>query len=363
MEKKIKPEEQYFRKTLLHWNDNHNHRQMPWKNETNPYKIWLSEIILQQTRVEQGWQYYLNFIAAFPTVQDLAAAKDEAVFKLWEGLGYYSRCRNLLATARIICSQYKGQFPNEYEKIIALKGIGPYTAAAIASFAFGLSHAVVDGNVYRVIARYYGITTPTDNNTGKKQFLELANRLIDPKRPGNYNQAIMDFGATVCKPALPVCETCPLAGKCVALKAGTIDKLPVKEKKLQIKNRNINFIVAIYQQKVYTCTRPAGDIWHNLNAFIEWETNTAIDTITAELQPQIATLIGTKSFKIVSISGIIKQTLTHQRISGRFITIHLNNPLREKQWYATPISRLSTLSFPKFIHTYLQENNVSLNLL
>ena len=206
----------YFTQQLLQWNQTANHRAMPWKGEKDPYKIWLSEIILQQTRVDQGWAYYEKFIFAYPTIQDLAKAKDEKVFKLWEGLGYYNRCRNLLHTARQITNHSKGIFPNTYDALLALKGIGPYTAAAIASFAFNLPYAVVDGNVFRVIARYEGIDVPTDTTAGKRLFETRAAALLDKKRAGLYNQAIMDFGATVCKPFAPNCNNCPLQKTCVA---------------------------------------------------------------------------------------------------------------------------------------------------
>ena len=189
---------------------------MPWKHEKDPYKIWLSEIILQQTRVEQGREYYNRFVHAYPTVEQLAVAKDDDVYKLWEGLGYYSRCKNLLHTAREIVNKYAGVFPKTYEEIIQLKGIGPYTAAAIASFAFQLPYAVLDGNVMRILSRYFGISTAIDSTEGKKELATLANSLLDTDAPGIYNQAIMDFGATICKPKQPVCTNCLLAENCTA---------------------------------------------------------------------------------------------------------------------------------------------------
>jgi len=213
----------------------YNNRAMPWKGEKDAYKIWLSEIILQQTRVEQGWDYYNRFIERFPQIQLLADAKDEEVFKLWEGLGYYSRCKNLLATARFITQEKRGIFPSAYKDILHLKGVGPYTAAAIASFAFNLPHAVVDGNVSRVLSRFFGIATPIDSTAGKQEFTALAQALLDQQSPGIYNQAIMDFGATICKPQLPLCADCPLQAECTAFQTGKISDLPVKEKKLQKK--------------------------------------------------------------------------------------------------------------------------------
>jgi len=197
-----------FAELLIKWNKKENKRVMPWKGEKDPYKIWLSEIILQQTRVEQGLEYYNRFVKVFPEINKLAKAPDKKIFKLWEGLGYYTRCRNLITTARFIVKEKKGVFPQTYEEIISLKGVGPYTAAAISSFAFNLPHAVVDGNVYRVLSRVFGIKKPVDSTEGKKYFNGLANELLSKEQPGIYNQAIMDFGAIICKPSSPLCTAC-----------------------------------------------------------------------------------------------------------------------------------------------------------
>jgi A/G-specific adenine glycosylase len=232
----------YFTKQLLYWNQTANHRSMPWKGESDPYKIWLSEVILQQTRVDQGRAYYEKFIQAYPTIQDLAKAKDEKVFKLWEGLGYYNRCRNLLHTARHISNHSKGIFPNTYEGLLALKGIGPYTAAAIASFAFNLPYAVVDGNVFRVLARFHGISTPTDTKEGITLFNTLSNQHFAKDQPGAYNQAIMDFGATVCTPSNPDCVACNLSSKCVAFNVNKVNQLPVKIKRITKKKRHFEYV-------------------------------------------------------------------------------------------------------------------------
>jgi A/G-specific adenine glycosylase len=222
--------EKKFTEILMKWHKQHNSREMPWKGEKDPYKIWLSEIILQQTRVAQGWQYYTNFITRYPTIGQLAKAPDQEVFKLWEGLGYYNRCKNLLFTARQIVNEKNSIFPNQYEDLLALKGVGPYTAAAIASFAYNLPYAVVDGNVFRVLSRYFGIDDPIDSAKGKQVFTELAGKVLWKKEAGLYNQAIMDFGATVCKPFAPACSICPLQKYCRAFKEGRVNQLPVKEK-------------------------------------------------------------------------------------------------------------------------------------
>ena len=229
-----------FTKKLLSWNKHQNRRSMPWKNEKDPYRIWLSEIILQQTRVEQGWAYYEKFVKTFPTVKDLARAPEKKVFKLWEGLGYYTRCRNLIAyrkknQQRLITENF---LPPTHQ-ISALKGVGPYTAAAIASFAFNLPHPVVDGNVHRVIARYFGINYPSRTRARKKNStMTWRLALMDKRSPAIYNQAIMDFGAMICKPQSPLCNQCPQSGDCLAYKKnGWTNSLPVKKKKLQKKTR------------------------------------------------------------------------------------------------------------------------------
>ena len=248
---------------------------MPWKAEPDPYKIWLSEIILQQTRVEQGWKYYENFVKAFPTVEHLARAPEQKIFKLWEGLGYYTRCKNLIITAKYISKECGGQFPSTYESILNLKGIGPYTAAAIASFAFQLPHAVVDGNVLRVLARYFGNSTPIDSTEGKKLYTRLATELLDKKEPGRYNQAIMDLGAVICKPQAPLCQQCPQKKDCQAFLHGWSKILPVKEKKLVKKTRWFYYFIITVKDQVLIRKRAAGDIWENLFEFVLFENNSA----------------------------------------------------------------------------------------
>jgi A/G-specific adenine glycosylase len=206
-----------FTRLLLRWNRQKNKREMPWKGEKDPYKIWLSEIILQQTRVEQGIEYYHRFIQKYPDIRQLAKANDKRIFKLWEGLGYYSRCRNLISTARLISQDLDGRFPTTFDDIRQLRGVGPYTAAAISSFAFNLPHAVIDGNVSRVLARVFGIKKPVDSTEGKKIIVSLAGELLDKNEPGVYNQAIMDFGAVICKPLAPLCSNCIFKKICLAL--------------------------------------------------------------------------------------------------------------------------------------------------
>jgi len=223
-----------FYNTLIYWYL-HNKRDLPWRKSKNPYYVWLSEIILQQTRVAQGLPYFLNFTKAFPTVFDLAEAKENTVLKLWQGLGYYSRARNLHFSAKYIKNELNGIFPTTYKDLLKLKGVGDYTASAIASICFNEPTAVVDGNVYRVLSRYFGIKTPINSTEGIKEFKKLAQTLIHTKDPGTYNQAIMDFGATLCKPKNPLCNECPFANSCVSLEKNLINELPIKEKKVKLK--------------------------------------------------------------------------------------------------------------------------------
>ena len=258
----------YFSTQLIGWNSASNRRIMPWKGEKDPYKIWLSEIILQQTRVAQGLEFYQKFVKNFPLVTNLAQASDTKIFKLWEGLGYYTRCKNLIATARYIVKERQGKFPDTYEEILALKGVGPYTAAAIVSFAYNLPYAVLDGNVFRVLARFFGINTAIDSAEGKKTFATLASQLLDKKEPALYNQAIMDFGATVCKPKVPLCNSCVLNKKCKAYTTGRTHILPIKGKSIVKKNRHFYYFIATYNSKVYVCKRAGGDIWENLYEFL-----------------------------------------------------------------------------------------------
>ncbi len=309
-----------FASILLKWDREQNTRQMPWKEEKDPYKIWLSEIILQQTRVEQGLNYYKNFIKTYPDIRQLARATDEKVFKLWEGLGYYTRCRNLIATARHISNELKGKFPESYKDIKALKGIGPYTAAAISSFAFNLPHAVVDGNVFRVLARIFGIDKPIDSTEGKKYFTALAEELLDKKQPGKYNQAIMDLGAVICKPQ-PVCSVCVFQEDCYAFQHKKINELPVKKKKIAIKKRWFYYLVLEYKNEIVLQQRTEKDIWQGLYEFpmIEAPHEWPVKKIIQEARKK--KWLMKDNYIIVSVSPLYKQQLSHQLIAGQFITL------------------------------------------
>ncbi len=325
---------------------------MPWKGEKDPYRIWLSEIILQQTRVEQGWDYYTRFLSHFPTIMHLAAAPEERVYKLWEGLGYYSRCRNLIATARYIARERKGEFPSVYEDILVLKGVGPYTAAAIASFAFNLPHAVVDGNVFRVLARVFGISINTDTTEGKKYFTALANRLLDTSTPGEYNQAIMDFGAVVCKPASPLCGECPFRRTCKAFLQDKVDEWPVRNKKAGIKKRWFDYLVIESGGRFLLRKRTGRDIWANLYEFPLLEGNRLSPKAVLKRAEEEGWLVPGK-YTLRMVSEWKEQVLSHQKIHARFFEIDPGpkpGKIKGYQWVAR--KKAGELAFPRLIAKY-----------
>ena len=344
----------HFSRHLLQWNRQLNTRSMPWKAEKDPYKIWLSEIILQQTRVEQGLEYYNRFVKKYPTVKKLAAADETAVFKLWEGLGYYSRCKNLLSTAKFIATELQGKFPVTYEEILKLKGVGPYTAAAIASFAYNLPYAVVDGNVMRVLARYFAISTPIDSTEGKKYFISLANSLLAKNEPAVYNQAIMDFGATVCKPQLPACSTCLLKKECTAFIKNETAKYPVKGNRLIKKDRWFYYVVAAYKGSYYVRKRIQNDIWQNLHEFILIEKEKPVDAKKI-LAGSAFIKMGGYNYELTGISKSYKQQLTHQTIHGCFIHIKPGKKISIEGYKLVKTSKMQNLAFPKIITAYFAD--------
>ena len=345
-----------FPALLMQWNRRQNIRKMPWKGEKDPYKIWLSEIILQQTRVEQGLKYYEKFISHFPEIHKLATAREKNVYKLWEGLGYYSRCKNLIETARFISKKLNGKFPDTFEDILALKGIGNYTASAIASFAYNLPYAVVDGNVFRVLARIFGINTPTDSIEGKKLFIRLASELLDKKQPGIYNQALMDFGAGICKP-YPLCNICVFKDHCFAFRNHLVDKLPVKEKKIKIITRWFNYLVIENNKRIYIHKRTVSDIWKNLHEFPLIETDKEISVKTILTKAEKENILKRAAYKIVSISPLYTQQLSHQKIKGRFIKIVSKKELGIPGFKAVSLKQLSKYAFPRFITAFFERGH------
>ncbi|WP_109302260.1 A/G-specific adenine glycosylase [Aquimarina sp. AU474] len=314
-----------FSKKLITWYLQ-NKRSMPWRETKDPYRIWLSEIILQQTRVAQGLPYYLSFTEAFPSVFELANAKEDEVLKLWQGLGYYSRARNLHTTAKYVANDLNGVFPDNYKGLLNLKGVGDYTASAIASICYNEVAPVVDGNVYRVLSRYYGIETPINSTDGVKEFKKLASELIDHDKPADYNQAIMEFGALQCKPKSPYCIVCPLNDSCESLKQGMVEKLPIKLRKLKIKKRYFNYLVFLINgEQTIIKQRTGNGIWKGLYEFplIEMEDN-SIDVI--ESHDMFKNVINGAKHEITSFKDTpIIHKLSHQHLHTRFYIVKLND--------------------------------------
>ncbi|RDC66338.1 A/G-specific adenine glycosylase [Adhaeribacter pallidiroseus] len=326
----LAPDPVAFANTLLTWYERH-HRALPWRETRDPYAIWLSEIILQQTRVSQGLPYYLDFIAAYPTVQDLAAAPPDEVLRHWQGLGYYSRARNMHQTAKYITVECHGIFPNTYKGLLQLKGIGPYTAAAIASFAFKEKVAVVDGNVYRVLARVFGLAEDTASPTGKKAFQLLADSLISVDQPDTYNQAIMEFGAIQCTPNMPDCLFCPLQQGCYAFQHGLVQVLPHKTKAKASRTRYFHYLVFKHEQTYYLKKRTESDVWQGLYDFYllpnDTEPALAIEIIKQELagfHPPLDYTI------IIEPHKTYKRILSHQKILAKFYLIPLKSRLSDE---------------------------------
>ncbi len=313
-----------FSKKLITWYLQ-NKRSMPWRETKDPYRIWLSEIILQQTRVAQGLPYYLSFTKTFSSVFELANAREEEVLKLWQGLGYYSRARNLHTTAKYIANDLNGVFPDNYKDLLNLKGVGDYTASAIASICYNEVTPVVDGNVYRVLSRYFGINTPINSTDGVKEFKKLAIELIDHKNPADYNQAIMEFGALQCKPKNPYCIVCPLNDSCEGLKQGIVEKLPVKLKKIKIKKRYFNYLVFIINGKQTVIKqRTDNGIWKGLYEFplIEAEENNIDAIISHDI---LRDMINEAKYEITSFKDKpIVHKLSHQHLYTRFYIIKLD---------------------------------------
>ena len=319
-----------------------NKRDLPWRQTRNPYFIWLSEIILQQTQVAQGLPYYVAFTKKFPTVFDLAKAKESQVLKLWQGLGYYSRARNLHASAKYIVNELDGVFPNTYKDIIKLKGVGDYTASAIASICFNESTAVVDGNVYRGLSRIYGIATPINTGQGFKEFKALAEKLIDKKQPATFNQAIMEFGARQCKPKNPDCSVCPFNGKCVALQKNIIGDLPVKLKTVKVKKKYFNFIVMLSSDnKTILEKREGKGIWQNLYQFPLIETLKPATALEVEAGLQGFSVLKNKDFSVNLYNETpIVHKLSHQHLYTKFWIVTIDGRLPKG------ISTKKILDFP-----------------
>ena len=342
-----------FTNLLIEWYLQ-NKRDLPWRNTTNPYPIWLSEIILQQTRVAQGMPYFYAFLESFPTVKELAIADEQQVLKLWQGLGYYSRARNLHQTAQYIANELDGVFPNSYAGLIQLKGIGEYTAAAIASFAYNEPVPVVDGNVFRVVSRYFGIESDISTGKTKKEFTALAAELLSKEQPALFNQAIMEFGAMHCTPKNPDCENCIFNSSCVALQKGLVGQLPFKSKKIKIRKRYFNYII-LQDKKGNTKIQQRTDkgIWHNLYEFPLFETTQeeGFETIAPLIKNDADFGDSVVSIQEANPISLIHK-LSHQHLYIKFWKVTVNNTLTD----GVNPEQLRTFPFPIVIHNFIEED-------
>jgi len=343
-----------FSNSLLLWYLQ-NKRDLPWRNTANPYFIWLSEIMLQQTRVAQGLPYFLSFTETFPTIFDLANAEEEQVLKLWQGLGYYSRARNMHKTAQIVAFEFDGKFPENYNDLIKLKGIGEYTAAAIASFAFNEVVPVVDGNVFRVLSRYFDITTDIATSGAKKEFTSLANELIPRDKPALFNQAIMEFGALQCVPKNPNCDICILNCSCVALQKKKVPELPIKSKKTKVINRHFNYIVFLdnYDNTIINKRTEKG-IWQNLYEFPVIETNKELDfeIIANKIQENFSENEIT-SISIYNNKQIIHK-LSHQKLYINFYKVAISNKIID----GINLELVRNFPFPIVIYNFIEKYSI-----
>ncbi|PVW17402.1 A/G-specific adenine glycosylase [Marixanthomonas spongiae] len=349
----------FFRNKLITWYLE-NKRELPWRKTKDPYRIWLSEIMLQQTRVEQGLPYYLKFVDAFPTVFHLAEAPQKTVLKLWQGLGYYSRARNLHAAAHYISETLKGEFPSNYKDLLNLKGVGDYTASAIASICYNEPQAVVDGNVYRVLSRVFGVETPINSTAGKKEFKQLAQQLIDAEQPGTYNQALMEFGARYCVPRNPNCEACIFNNRCEAYKKNLVSALPVKLKKRKVKKRYFNYMVVLSEGKRTLLNQRTGKgIWQQLYEFPLIESGKEVS------EKELKKLEGFKLFsEEVNIEDMVLYNetsvvhkLSHQHLFARFWIVAVS----EIQNTGIPFSEIQNYPVPVLLQNFISDFSVFKN--
>jgi len=339
------------------------HRPLPWRETNDPYRIWISEIILQQTRVGQGYDYYRRFIDKYPDIIALSKAQEEDVLKLWQGLGYYSRARNLLKTAKNIVNDYNGIFPDTYNEVISLKGIGPYTAAAILSIAFNKPYSVIDGNVLRVMARYLAIKKPVADVSAKKEIASYLSSQIDKKKPGTFNQAIMEIGALVCKPGKPSCEKCPLSRDCKAYKLKKTSEFPVPGRKTAVVKRYFYYLVIRVRHKkgiyLYINKRTGTDIWKNLYDFPSLETSKQQSTLQLTKSKGWNDLFKGVNPKVVSVSEQILHRLTHRELIVRFIEVKITTGLKCKNNFLLIGSeKIHLYPVPRLIEKYLENNPV-----
>lgn len=370
-----------FSKEIIRWYQE-NKRDLPWRGTRDPYVIWMSEVILQQTRVDQGMPYFYRFLEQFPDVGSFAEATEDEILRLWQGLGYYSRARNMHRAARQVMEEHEGRFPADYDSLIRLKGVGEYTAAAIASFAGGEPKAVVDGNVFRLLARYFGVDTPINSGRGKKEFQRIADALIDRLNPGLYNQAIMEFGSLQCRPQNPDCGRCVLQSGCQALAQGRVDTLPVKHKPKPSRNRYFNYLMVQEGDLLLMNKRGGGDIWENLFELPLLETDQPVlplyqpesminlqesgilnedsgfrpgDSGYGKFVAKVEEYFG-ESASLTFIQGPVKHVLSHQNIFAVFwsVTDYTNDFEKKVSWNYVDIKQLNNLAKPKLIFSFLE---------
>lgn len=340
---------------LMEWYQK-NKRTLPWREITDPYKIWISEIILQQTRVNQGISYYLRFIEQFPTLHTLAEANEDEVLKFWQGLGYYTRARNLHKAANQIILDYNGVFPTQHKDVLKLAGIGVYTAAAICSFAYNQPYAVVDGNVYRVLSRLFGIDTPIDTNLGKKAFALLSQDLLSPTEPAIHNQAIMEFGALQCIPSSPNCNYCPLNSHCIAFELKIANKLPVKLQKTKVTNRYFNYLYIEFQGNTFIQKRKAKDVWQNLYEFPLIESDHLLSSMELMENNSFKAIFNQIETDILKISNPMKHILSHRVIFAQFISIKITKTSESlSQFNQIKITELDNYAVSRLIESFLEK--------
>lgn len=348
-----------FQKGLLKWYSRHK-RDLPWRKTSDPYKIWLSEIILQQTRVNQGLPYYLKFIRNYPNVQELADAQEDSLMKDWEGLGYYSRARNLHSAAKYIVNDLDGVFPGKYDDILKMKGVGTYTAAAIASFAFNEAHAVLDGNVFRVLSRYYAVDTPINSTNGKKEFTELANKSLLQSDPATYNQAIMEFGALQCTPKSPDCENCPVQSSCEGYRLGMVHNLPMKIKKTYNRERFFNYFLIKKDNNILVEQRQTKDIWNKLYQFplIEKEELLSYNEASLILEEEFS--LDLKSLRLIESHKLKAHKLSHQTIHCQIFVLEANAHLNFSKAIWCKEEDLEQFAFPRPLRIFLDRKQLNL---
>jgi A/G-specific adenine glycosylase len=348
-----------FTNILLKWFESEK-RQLPWKETKDPYKIWISEIILQQTRVDQGTAYYLRFLKKFPSINSLAKADEDEVLKMWEGLGYYSRARNIHYTAKYLKTHCNGKFPTSYGDILSLKGIGPYTAAAIMSYAFNKKYAVIDGNVLRIVSRYLGIQEPVDIAATNKLIMSWLENQIDDLRPGDFNQAMMDLGSLICTPKLYKCQICPLNEACMAFKENLQAIIPVKSKSITKKDKYFHYIIFKHEDKGLFIKKRDNGIWKGLYDFPLIEKNSSKPLLIKELNKMLDDFgIVSLDLKIIASIPMPKHVLTHQNIYTFFYTIEIvDNTFEILKEYFIFVDRenITNFAFPKIVNLYLQNH-------